>query len=169
MASTLDARQRSLRVADEAWVALALLHQENPKRESFSSREIFERIKTESAHPDMRPGIQPHISLHNVANLPANSARYRMFYRTSEGGYRLFRPGDDWHPSRTGKTKPERGDLPPRYHGLLDWYEKSYCKGYAKTGKAAEDAFLRMRGVGKSIWADIDADDFVANLRANWR
>jgi len=25
-----------------------------------------------------------------------------------------------------------------------------------------------MRGVGKEIWADIDADEYVRSLRANW-
>ena len=160
---------RSLRVADEAWVALALLHRHHPHRDSFSSREIFETVKKEAAHPDLRPGIQPHVSLHNVANIAANSARYRMFYRTPDGKYRLFRPGDDYHPSRTGKTKPERSDLPEPYRGLLDWYETSYC-GNAARGDAAgkDDSFLAMRGVGKEIWRGVDADKFVASLRAGW-
>src|SRR5216684_1789428 len=54
---TFHASQRSLRVADEAWVALALLHRDNPARESFSAREIFEKVKAETAHPDLRPPI----------------------------------------------------------------------------------------------------------------
>ena len=62
-------------VADEAWIALASLHRLHPERESFSAAEIMESAKREKAHPKSRAGLQPHICLHNVANLPPNSAR----------------------------------------------------------------------------------------------
>src|SRR5206468_9608632 len=90
--------------ADEAWVALALLHRSHPERESFSAKEIMEEARKEKAHPEIRAGLQAHIYLHNVANLPPNSAKYRMFYRLEGGTYRLLRPGDDSHPDRRGKT-----------------------------------------------------------------
>jgi hypothetical protein len=142
-------------------------YQSLEKRSStaFSAREIFEKVKAEKVHPDLRPGIQPHISLHNFGNIPPNSARYRMFYRTRTGDYRLFRPGDDHDPSRTGKIRPEPDDLPDRYRDLVDWYETSYCNG---APAAAEDPVLRMRGVGQELRAGIDADEFVASLRAGW-
>jgi len=156
----------ALKVADEAWIALAVLHRENPDRAAFSAREILEKVKAESLYPGLRAGIQPHISLHNVANLPANSARYRMFYRTRDGRYRLFLPGDDFHPTRTGKTKPEPLDVPEKYVALLDWYERSYCE--RARSSPAQDPFLEMRGKGKEIWRGIDADRFVEELRAGW-
>jgi hypothetical protein len=159
---------RDLRVADEAWLALASLQRENPKRQDFSAGEIFERVRSEAIHANLRPGVAPHISLHNVANVPANSARYRMFYRTPRGRYRLFRPGDDFHPSRTGKTKPERDELPERYQELLDWYEKSYCAGGANVRTVRKDPFLAMRGVGREIWAGLKPDAYVDSLRADW-
>ncbi len=31
-----------------------------------------------------------------------------------------------------------------------------------------EDLVLRMFGVGKEIWADTNADEYVRSLRANW-
>lgn len=31
-----------------------------------------------------------------------------------------------------------------------------------------KDPILQMRGVGKGIWADTDADEYVRALRANW-
>src|SRR5438067_4892570 len=102
-------------VADEAWVALAHLHRRFPDRDSFSAKEILESARLGKAHPELRPGLQAHINLHNVANVPANSAQYRMFYRTGAGTYRLFRPGDDFHPSRKSKTAPKREQLPPQY------------------------------------------------------
>ena len=158
-----------VKVADEAWMALALLHRENPERDGFSAREISEKVRVESVHPEPRPGIQPHISLHNVANIPANSARYRMFYRMEDGRYRLYRPGDDFDASRTGKTAPQRQDLPEEYRDLLDWYENSYCNEPVPTGAGGEtDPFLRMRAVGREIWSGIDADHYVEQLRSVW-
>jgi hypothetical protein len=31
-----------------------------------------------------------------------------------------------------------------------------------------DDPILQMRGVGKEIWADVDADEYVRSLRADW-
>src|SRR5690242_7975903 len=167
--TAISAIQRHLKVADEAWIALVLLHRENPRRESFTAREIFEKVKDVASYPALRSGIQPYISLHNVANVPMNSAPYRMFYRTLDGRYRLFRPGDDFHPSRSGKTRPHRDELPERYRALVDWYERVYCQS-KKNGevKREEDPFLGMRGVGKEIWDGVDADEFVDSLRSGW-
>jgi len=75
----METSERSIRVADEAWLALALLHYEHPDRDSFSAKEILDRVKVEHANPELRPGVQVHIYLHNVANAEPNSAKYRMF------------------------------------------------------------------------------------------
>ena len=77
----MEDQDRSIRVADEAWLALALLHREHAEKDSFSAKEILDRVKAEGAHPELRPGVQVHIYLHNVANAEPNSAKYRMFYR----------------------------------------------------------------------------------------
>jgi hypothetical protein len=161
-------KAKELRVADEAWVALALLHREHVKAESFTAREILDRVKAEAASPQLRPGLQAHIYLHNVANLEPNSARYRMFYKVSNDTYRLFRPGDQAHPSRKGKMLPVREELPPQYHYLLDWYEQDYCAMTKPATREEDDPLLQMRGVGKGVWADTDADDYVRSLRSNW-
>ena len=152
-------------VADEAWIALALLHRRHPERESFSAAEIMESAKREKAHPEMRAGLQPHLYLHNVANLPPNSARYRMFSKVGVGTYRLFRPGDDFHPDRKGKMAPHREELPARYHPLLDWYEKEYSR-QASTLNDEDDPVLQMWGAGKEIWKEEDGDAFIARERA---
>jgi hypothetical protein len=114
-------------VADEAWVALASLHRRYPARDSFSASEIMESAKREKAHSEVPSGLQPHIYLHNVANVAPNSARHRMFFKIPGGAYRLFRPGDNCHPERKKKIVPRREDLPVQYHPLLDWYEKDYA------------------------------------------
>lgn len=32
----------------------------------------------------------------------------------------------------------------------------------------SEDPMLQMRGLGKELWADTDADEYVRSLRADW-
>jgi hypothetical protein len=155
-----------IRVADEAWVALALLHKAYPDRAGFTAREITDKLRSAGISPELRPGLMAHIYQHNVANVPPNSARYRMFYRLPDHTFRLFRPGDDWHPARSGKTCPNRAELPGRYHELLEWYEREYCRG--GPAPAAEDPILRMLGVGKHIWESESGDAFVARERAAW-
>ena len=157
-----------LLVADEAWVALATLHKQQPSRQSFSAKEILDQVKREHAYPEFRPGVQAHIYQHNVANLEPNSAQYRMFYRLEDDTLRLFRPGDRAHPSRKGKVVPERSDLPEKYHHLLDWYEREYSKSSTRPGEE-DDPILQMWGLGKEIWADTNADSYVASLRSGWR
>jgi hypothetical protein len=154
-------------VADECWIALARLHKSHPERKSFSAQEILDQVREEGAHSKVRPGIPPHIYLHNVANLPPNAARYRMFYRLEDGTYRLFGPGDDSHPSRHGKTCPRRADLPTQYHDLLDWYQTQYCAS-AERINDDDDPVLQMRGVGKEIWAEIGGDAHIESLRSGW-
>ncbi len=155
-----------IRVADECWVALALLHRQRPERESFSPREVLDLVKEERAGPELRAGVQPHIYLHNVANIPPNSAKYRMFYRLGNGTLRLFRPGDDFDAARSGKTKPQGSELPSAYQSLLRWYEDEYCK--PRPAGNVIDPVLQMRGIGKEVWADEGADAFVARERDGW-
>jgi hypothetical protein len=159
--------EQAVRVADEAWLGLALLQQEHPERESFTAKEILDRVKTEHVHAELRPGVQAHIYMHNVANIEPNSARYRMFYKLANDTFRLFRPTDPVHPLRRGKTVPDREELPGKYHYLLDWYEREYCANEAAMNED-NDPILQMWGVGKEIWADTNADDYVRELRANW-
>ena len=156
----------TIRVADECWLALALLHRENPDRLSFSPSEVFDRLKEEGAHPEVRPGVKPHIYLHNVANRPPNSAKYRLFYRLEDDTLRLFRPGDEFDPARNGKSKPRRSDLPEKYHPLLDWYENDYCKRQVAADDV--DPVLAMRGVGKEIWAEEGGDAYIERERNAW-
>ncbi|HLK17664.1 MAG TPA: hypothetical protein VKT81_01875 [Bryobacteraceae bacterium] len=167
MSSDAIKLSQTLLVADEAWIGLALLHREQEDRESFTAKEILDRVKAERATPELRPGVQAHIYLHNVANLEPNSARYRMFYRLAADRFRLYRPGDQTHPSRKGKTKPSREELPAKYHYLLDWYEQVFATKDTAMNEQ-DDPILQMRGVGKEIWAGTDADEYVRDLRSNW-
>lgn len=160
-------KQTHVLVADEVWVALAMLHQRHSQRLSFSAKEILDQVKAEGAYPDLRAGVQAHIYLHNVANVEPNSARYRMSYKLDDDTYRLYRSGDAAHPLRKGKMAPERKELPQKYHHLLDWYEQEYCGGN-EPKKTGESWFDQMWGLGKEIWTGVDADEYVASLRADW-
>ena len=154
-------------LADECWVALALLHRNHPERQSFSAREIGDRFKLEKAFPEVRAGVPAHIYQHNVANVEPSSARYRMFYKLPDRTYRLFRPGDDFHPARKGKPTPAKEDLPERYHDLLDWYHREYCRDAGQP--EGTDSLLLLRGVGREMWAALGGGDaFLAKERSGW-
>ena len=111
-------------VADEAWLATALLHRENPHAEDFSLDEIRDRARKE--FHDNRPGVWQHIVSHCVASNRPNPAQYRMLHSTGRGRRRLYRPGDPVHEDRTGKMYPEKRDIPERYQDLVDWYLRDY-------------------------------------------
>lgn len=156
-----------LLVADQCWVALASLHREQPGKRSFTAREILDRVAQQSGG-SVRPGVQVHIYLHNVANLAPNSATYRMFYKLPDGTYRLFQPGDAFHPSRKGKTTPEPAELPAEYHDLLGWYDQVYCQ-QAGMHRLESDPVLEMLGVGEELWSAESGDEFVARERRDWQ
>jgi len=116
-----------IKVADEVWVATALLHKENPERESFRASEIVDRVYRENIHGRLRPGVQVHVYMHCVANKRPNPGNYRILYAAEDGGRRLFRSGDDYHPYRDGgKTTPPPEEIPPKYRHLLEWYREEY-------------------------------------------
>ena len=143
----------SLSVADQVWIATALLHREHPDRGNFSKKDIQQRCEILDAAGARRPGISQHISTHCVASKPASPAKHRMLTRTGTGRRRLFRSGDPVHPSRRdGKSTPHREDLPEQYHELLDWYETEYNKapaGAESTSRArgaSAEALMRLMG-----------------------
>ncbi len=126
-----------IKVADEIWVAAALLHREHPERPDFSVNEIVQRAITENLAGGYRQGLQMHASHHCVAQKAPNpvSTRHRMLTETTRGRRRLFRPGDPFDPARKGgKVTPDRDALPPKYLKLLDWYQDEYAKGGSRPG-----------------------------------
>ena len=76
---------RQIRVADEVWIATALLHRQYPDRKDFTVGEIVRRAESEkvTGAESLRPGVQVHAYLHCVANKPPNPGRYRMLVETS--------------------------------------------------------------------------------------
>jgi hypothetical protein len=156
-----------VRVADEVWVATALLHREHPERPDFTVEEIVERVKTERMSIPFRPGVYVHVVQHCVANRAPNPARYRMIFETAPGRRRLFRKGDPYHPAREGaKITPKRDELPYGYNGLLSWYRDWGLA--AVSNPQWEDPLLALYGSGKDVWEDEHADDYVRRIREGW-
>jgi hypothetical protein len=156
-----------IKIADEVWLATALLHRENPSRSDFTLQEIVERAAREEIIDERRPGVYVHAALHCVANRPPNPGRYRMLYETRPKYRRLFRLGDSYHPQREGsKITPEADEVPLHYADLLKWYEDWSRSEGKKAG--GSDPLLALYGSGKKLWADEHADEYVARLRAGW-
>jgi hypothetical protein len=143
----------NFKVADQVWVATALLHREHPDRPDFSKQQIRQRAHQEYPEGASRPGISQHISTHCVASKAPSPAKHRMLTRTGTGRRRLFRTGDKFHPLRSaGNVAPPRDDLPENYHYLLDWYETEYNRQATtgepeeKPGGATAETLMRLMG-----------------------
>ncbi len=156
-----------LKLADEVWVATALLHREQPERPAFRGSKILRRA--EQLHPGVPPraGLNPHIYGHCVANAKPVSGRYRMLYREQSGSYRLFREGDDFHPNRPrGRTTPDGESLPRKYRHLLEWYDSEYNK--QSPLRPEDDPILALEGVGAEVWRSLGGGDaFIKWLRSD--
>ena len=156
-----------VKVADEVWIAVSLLHQEQPIRNDFTIEEIMDRVQRENLTGKLRPGVYAHVVQHCVANRTPNSGRYRMLFETSTGRRRLFRKGDAYDPARGGsKIVPDRADVPSEYVGLLDWYQD--WDRDTLEDRVKNDPLLALRGSGKHIWADEHADEYIRGLREGW-
>ena len=151
-----------LSVADQAWIATALLHREHPDREDFAMKEIVRRAEQIAVPEPLRAGVKHHISYHAVAQTKPNPGQHCLLFATARGRRRLFRPGDPRHPNRRGRETPRRDQLPPAYRPLIDWYRTEYA------ADSPPDPILSLRGLGRQRWADEEADAYVSRLRENW-
>ncbi len=159
--------EQNIRVADEVWLAAASLHRAQPDRADFTVAEI--EAQAEAANvtgKPLRPGIKVHINQHCVANRAPNPGRYRMLVETGPRRRRLYLPGDPCHPKRsTGKDVPEASAIPAPYRDLVEWYRDTFAKG---ADGGTQDPILAMRGLGKALWVDEDADAYVQRQREGW-
>lgn len=157
--------KNKLTVADEVWIATALLHREHPDRRDFTRREIVRRAALLARPGPLRPGVGHYVSYHAVAQKPPNPGRHCLLFETARGRRRLFRPGDPRHPDRRGDEVPRRDQLPAAYRSLVDWYRTVYA---AKATETPPDPVLALRGLGRALWVDEEADAYVARLREGW-
>jgi len=156
-----------IRVADEVWIATALLHRENPDQPDFSIDEIVERAAKQRIAGIIRPGVYVHVVQHCVANRPPNPARCRMLFESRAGRRRLFRKGDACDPAReSAKMTPDPDEIPIEYVDLLAWYRT--WSNAATALSSAKDPLLALAGSGKELWADEHADAYIRRLREGW-
>jgi hypothetical protein len=156
-----------IKVADEVFIATALLHREYPNRQDFTISEIVERAEKENLFGELRPGVRVHATLHCVGNRPPNPGRYRMLYATGDRTRRLILASDEFHPDRTGKIFPDPENVPAQYHELIDWAKRRYGQAGPPGGRWLE-GILQMRGMGRELWKDEDPDEDVRQLREGW-
>ena len=162
----------SIKVADEVWITVAMLHQRYPDKPDFSIEEIMDFARNAQelrVITPLRPGFYVHVVQHCVANRPPSPARYRMLVETAPGRRRLFRPGDLYHPQRAdGKSSPKAFEDLPEYwfNGILEWYRNWTCKN--EEDKIKNDPLLAIYGSGRDLWADEDADEYIRRLREGW-
>jgi len=165
--NTPSSARTAVRVADEVWIATALLHQEHPDQTDFAVEEIVSRAQKEGIELPLRPGVYVHVVQHCVANRPPNPGRYRMLIETRSGRRRLFRKGDNYHPAREGaKIAPGSADIPGAYSHLLVWY-REWSVAAAQSMQEG-DPLLALLGSGKRLWSAEHADDYVRRLREGW-
>ncbi|MDP9267537.1 MAG: hypothetical protein M3P27_04325 [Acidobacteriota bacterium] len=138
-----------MKVADQAWVATALLHQEQPGRADFSLQEI--RARAEQEFGALQPGVYQHIVTHSIAQNAPSPNTARLLTKTDRGRRRLFRPGDKTHPQRRGKLLPRADEISEGYRPLLDWYERIYARSADRSGSSGNvsrpSAFLAFVGL----------------------
>jgi hypothetical protein len=166
------ATEPAIKLADEVWIAMAMLHRRYPERIDFAVEEIMDcaaKAQELRSLGPLRRGFYVHVIQHCVANRPPHPARYKMILETSPGRRRLFRPGDIYDPRREGgKSFPAAEELSERswFRGLLAWY-RAWCSEAANRAQE-DDPLLALYGSGKHLWADEHADDYVQRLRAGW-
>ena len=155
------------RAADQIWIATALLHRQHPDQSDFSVDEIVMRAKAENVvDKQLHDELREHAIQHCVVNNAYDSGRYRMLFQTSKGRRRLFRPEDPFGLGQNlGRFTPRKDEMPQKYQELIDWYWNEY----AGVGHQAADPILSLRGLGKAIWADENADAYVERLREGWK
>jgi len=185
---TISAVTPGITCAAEVFIATSLLHQEHPDRKDFTIQEIVNRAARENLSGEVRSGVSVHASQHCCANRAPNPANHRMLFATGRSTRRLFLPGDEVHPGRTGKIFPEAGELPERYLPLLQWAKARYESGRGEAGFRGEnpasgspretqepksagrwlESLFELEGLGKEHWKDVDPDEFVRQLREGW-
>jgi hypothetical protein len=165
----MEDTQVSIKIADEVFIATALLHREFPDRPDFTQTEIIRRVERENLFGELRRGVAAQVNSHCVANkAPTNSSHYRMLYATPNGNRRLLLAADDRDPNRVGKMFPDAEDVPPRYHELILWAKRRYGGSKNLTGPRWLDSVFQIFGSGRGVWQGEDPDEYVRGLRKDW-
>ena len=171
--ATMTYAKGHVKVADELFLIVALLHRENPHVNSFTIAEILDRAAKEglgTSRTDQR-SLRQHAYEHAAANVPPGKqgGKYRMVFREEDNRIRLLRHSDYVHPERHQKFRPELDEIPERYHELVRWAERWQKKaGEQKPGAKWLAGLHELRGLGRELWQGVDPDKYVRNMREGW-
>jgi len=171
--ATIAYAKDHVKVADELYLIVALLHRENPHSNSFTIAEILDRAAKEglgTSRADQR-SLRQHAYEHAAANVPPGKqgGRYRMVFREEDNRIRLLRQSDYVHPERHQKLRPNLEEIPERYHELVQWAERWQRKESQKASGSQWLAGLHeLRGLGSDLWRGTDADKYVRDMREGW-
>jgi hypothetical protein len=152
-----------MKAADCVWVAAALLQRERGLDADMSVSEIVE--KAAELNGASRATLRTMASQHLVASARPSPDRYRMLTSVGRGRRRLYRPGDPVDPGRkAAPTHPDATALPAEYHEVVGWYESRVAQPVDEDPMEALVQYARESGV----WRGVEADRYVAELRAGW-
>ncbi len=121
---TNTAVDAELKVADEVWIAAALLHRAHPEARDFAVEEIVQRAKEEGlcqaiSTGSLRP-CHPALCREPPSQILVGIACCLKLHR---GAGVSFAVVTSYHPDREGaKITPKREDLPFGFNGLIAWY-----------------------------------------------
>ena len=157
---------QALKVADEVFLVVAMMHQDNPLADDFSVAEIMGRAHEMHLNGDIRPGFQVHVRMHCVANMAPNPGDYRMLFASGKSRRRLLRKSDVANPFREGKIFPEIQDVDPKFFEIISWAKARY--GLEETGPKRFEGLRALRGIAKGLWKEESADEYIKRLRSDW-
>jgi hypothetical protein len=158
-----------VKVADELFLIVALLHREQSERRSFSIPEVLARAWREglSGQRSDQKSLKQHAYEHAAANIPPGQGKYRLVFRETDNSIRLLKRADYVDPRRNGKLWPLLDEIPERYHDLVKWAKKRYESDTEKPPRWL-DGLFKLRGLGREIWEGVDPDKYVRELREGW-
>lgn len=135
-------------IAVAVWIATAALHRKRREDRAFAAREIADTVMQQGLCGSNIDSIRTNISKHCVANRKTStSSDHRKIFLVSEGRYRLYKPGDEFHPNRARcREAPTEDELPEEHKGLRRWYDEEYVTGSSIGGGAAQPTTKRAGG-----------------------
>jgi len=119
------------KIAVAVWIAVAELHRNKPGDRDFAAREIVDKVIRLRLCGSNKGSIRTNISKHCVANGKISApSDHRKIFKVSKGRYRLYKPDDEFHPSRDQCSEsPTKDELPEEHKGLRRWYDEEYVPG----------------------------------------
>ena len=164
---SVKAKCARIKVADEVWLATALLHRENPSRGLHAQGNRGAGCERGDRRRTATWCLRSRRSQHCVANrAPTPDAIACSTKRGPDIAACFVSATATIRNAKEARSPPERMRSLRATRISSSWYEDwSQSQGE----KASEsDPLLALYGSGKKLWADEHADEYVARLRAGW-